>query len=236
MEIKAQLMQKLDYGPAFVRRAGDMKQVGLTTKDTELLKRLAAAKGINRLRLFNVINGLNRSELAPEYDYREGDTFAIGRYEQWSTTFVCATDRERSMFRIDFRDPGTAIKSATSKESDPLTFLGRFADGDKTKIAYPNLSINRLLEVRKFEVSSALCPKGANLVAGDNGVFYTDRYGKEVFGEPASNRMRQYIEPGFSVTFDGNFALSDDRVNGLYENATEGSYLDPSFALDPTKN
>jgi hypothetical protein len=229
-------MQKLDYGPAFVRRAGDMKQVGLTTKDAELNIRLSAARRINRLRLFNVINGLNRSELAAEYAYREGDDFAHGRYEQWSTTFLCATTDERAMFRVDFRDPGTAIKSATSKESDPLTFLGFFADGDKTKIAYPNLSINRLLEIKKFEVSSALCPKGASLVASDDGVFYTDRYGKEVFSEPASNRMRQYIEPGFSVTFDGNFALSDDRVNGLYENATEGRYTDPSFALDPTKN
>jgi hypothetical protein len=236
MEVKAQLMQKLDFGAALVRGSGDARQLGLTPAEQKIFDEIVSTKKLKSSRLFNVINGLDRSKLAPEYDYVDGDDFIHGHYEQWSTTFLCATTERDAMLKVDIRDPGTAIKSAMSVESDPLTFLGRFADGDKTKIGDPNLSINRRLQVRNYTVSSALCPNGTDANGNHDGVFYTDRYGKEVFSEPAPDRLRQFIKPGFSVTFEGDFSLSDDHSTGLFEVATEGKFTDFSFALDPATN
>jgi hypothetical protein len=239
-EVQAYLMQKMDFGAALIRTNTAPYRPGMRPEEDALNNQLIASKQIRKARLVNIINGYDRSKLTPNRDYRAGDEFIVGRYEQWSSTFMCGSTSKDSLLKVDIRDPQTAYKYSESKESDPLTYLGRFTNGDKTKVGDPSLGLNRRLTIVKYKISMDQCPAGAAEAATANkGVFYTDPEGKQVFSTPGPNRMRQYIKPGFSLSFEGDFFASDDNFLGMHLSGTEfdeGRFRDFMFGIDPSVN
>jgi hypothetical protein len=238
--LKALLMQKLDFGAALYRISDKPYRIGLRPEEQKLNDELKAAGRIPMSRLFNVLNGLDRSKLTPKQDYREGAEFSVGRYEQWSSTFVCGSAGNDSLFKVDTRDPATAIKYANSSLLDPMTQLGRFPNGNTSAELVPSISSVRRLIATNYKISTSQCPPGAAKVAAErDGVFYTDPYAQEVFSEPGESRMRQFIQPGFSVTIDGEFAVDDKDPHDLYERPrkeSNGRIKDFMNAIDWTEN
>lgn len=229
-ELMAQLTMKLDFGAAKVRTVNGSDDEAIHPGESHLIEE---QKDLSpRERVFNIIGSTNYAELDPRYTYLDKSRFLQGQYEKWSSAFICSTENPKSMLKVDFRDPGTALRTASSTKEDPPMILGAF---DRNNNVVPHLSMNRRLLTKNMQVGLDLCSDETQKIAKD-GKWYTDPYGENPVAYPGKHRMQQYIKPGFSITLDGIYGLCASSQDGLYVEQVKNSFRDPQLTIDPFRN
>lgn len=228
--LMVRLATKLDYGLIRVQLKNlDMMTLPISRPDEEQILREGRETDKDRSMIVNVLSSQDRGSLDPSYLYRPGDEFIHGQYERWNTMFMCTkVDREPTC-KVDFRIPGTALRSATAVQSTPPIKLGKFENG----AFVPAKSSERRMFLGGFSIGDSYCDDRGSAVSG--GVWYTDPKGLEVFSEPGPNRMRQYIRPGFNLRFDMDIYDIIDQWGGLYRPGG-GDWNDFMDTLDPDSN
>jgi hypothetical protein len=166
------------------------------------------------------VNLLNKDNLDPRLHY-EGETVEDhmrGVYEGWvgggdAFCMHAADAYVLNGIEVDVKDAhngcfdqGCTTKVVLGSEPNPYQ-----------KYFMPNKGMNREIIFRNISLGASHCTfKIPN--RGQDGVFYTDQYCKEVYDGPGKNRVRQVMKPSFTgVTISDSFGISDVHGNSYYE-------------------
>lgn len=217
---------KKEYIPAFPAAPA----LGLGEKNTELMDEAFDKQWtLSKKRINKRINVVNVDKLDKRLIYETDvcngcdQTDAVrmmGRYETWRSAGpqLCMTGSEKGLaegLTIDIKDPGTACRSAGKCSSqDDLVELGVEAD-ERITIFQTGLGIIRDIIFEKTTIGEDEC--GVEIPKrGDDYVFYTDPYCKEIVDGPGENAVRQVMKPGFKASLDGGFGVNDPWARGTY--------------------
>jgi hypothetical protein len=166
------------------------------------------------------VNFLDKDNLDPrlQYDGKTVEDHSKGVYESWvgggDAFCMHANDAfVNSGIEVDVKDAhnGCLDQGCTTK-----VVLGNEPNQYQTYFG-PNMGMNREIIFRNISLGVKYC----NFTIpnrGEDGVFYTDQYCKEVFDGPGKNRIRQVMKPSFTgVTINNAFGISDVHGNSYYE-------------------
>lgn len=223
---QVELRFKADYGLRAVRLAAKGEHMPLTPEDQKLYNEQEDGYKPRKHRLLNVINP---AAMDPRFEYRDPPDEMHGEYEQWATQPICTYTKRWDEPTVDLRDMALALKDITGTDT---TVLGRKRDG----VFYQQPSVNRQFR-GKFTISDDFCVYKLEDISGKaaEGKFYTDQYGKKLVAGPGPNNIGQYINPGVTVTVDGEYETADSWL-GLYKNGTKGHMRNVGLAVDETQN
>lgn len=222
-EIVVEITHKGDFG-FLSARIGNGLFMPITSEDAKMMKEMFTQP---HRRSVNIIDEKN---LDRRLEYRSPKhTMMMGVYEDWTTVPLGGAEGRAGNLRIDVTRSATGVRSFS--RMDEKVYLGHSEKG----VFYRQAGQARLLLAPKFEFSSKNCERTLGARLPSSGVFYTNAKGDQLKDGPGPDAIRQYIKPGFSLSFSGKFRAVDSW-SGLLSKDSDLEVDDLGYGLDPDKN